>query len=69
VLIDLSARLIERGGKALFLKGQDVVAELTEATKYWTLWHNLHPSLTSERSYVVEILGIEQRGSARPKKS
>jgi 16S rRNA (guanine527-N7)-methyltransferase len=69
VLIDLSAPLILRGAKALFLKGQDVVAELTEATKYWTLRHNLHPSLTSQGSFVVEILGIEQRGSARPKKS
>jgi 16S rRNA (guanine527-N7)-methyltransferase len=69
VLIGLSAPLIQRGAKALFLKGQDVGVELTDATKYWTLRYNLHPSVTSKGSFIVEILGIEQRGSARPKKS
>jgi 16S rRNA (guanine527-N7)-methyltransferase len=55
VLIDLSAPLIARGATALFLKGQDVEAELTEATRYWKLKHRLHLSLTSAGSFIVEV--------------
>lgn len=63
VLLGLSAPLIERGGKALFLKGQDVEAELTEATKYWTVRSQLHPSRTNLASRVVEIDQISAKGA------
>src|SRR5437660_6073878 len=59
VLVDLSAPLIARGATALFLKGQDVEAELTEATKYWRLKHRRHLSLTSPGSFIVEITTAE----------
>ena len=59
VLIDLSAPLIARGATALFLKGQDVEAELTEATRYWKLKHRLHLSLTSPGSFIVEVTAAE----------
>ena len=36
-LIGFAEPLVKRGAKALFLKGQDVEAELTEATKYWKI--------------------------------
>lgn len=63
VLLGLSAPLIERGAKALFLKGQDVEAELTEATKYWTVEARLHPSRTSIESRVVEIDQLFAKGA------
>jgi 16S rRNA (guanine527-N7)-methyltransferase len=47
--------LIVDGTKALFLKGQDVEAELTEATKYWTVKSKLHPSRTSLEGWILEI--------------
>jgi len=47
--------------KALFLKGQDVEAELTEATKYWKIEPQLHPSLTGGQGWIVEIDRIERR--------
>jgi 16S rRNA (guanine527-N7)-methyltransferase len=59
VLVDLSAPLIARGATALFLKGQDVEAELTEATRYWKLKHRLHLSLTSPGSFIVEVTEAE----------
>jgi len=59
VLIDLSAPLIMRGATALFLKGQDVEAELTEATRYWKLKHRLHLSLTGAGSFIVEVTAAE----------
>jgi 16S rRNA (guanine527-N7)-methyltransferase len=44
-----------RGAKALFLKGQDVASELTEATKYWNIKPLLHSSLTGGQSWIVEL--------------
>ena len=55
VLLTLATPLIRHGAKALFLKGQDVAAELTEATKYWTVRSKLHPSRTSPKSWILEI--------------
>jgi len=55
VLLTLTAPLVARGAKALFLKGQDVEAELTEATKYWSIKSELHRSRTSPNSWILEI--------------
>jgi 16S rRNA (guanine527-N7)-methyltransferase len=59
-LIGFAAPLVGRGAKALFLKGQDVEAELTEATKYWRVTPRLHPSLTGQ-GWIVELDRIERR--------
>jgi 16S rRNA (guanine527-N7)-methyltransferase len=60
-LIGFAEPLMKRGAKALFLKGQDVEAELTEATKYWTLNPILHPSRTGGHGWIVELDSIERR--------
>ncbi|MEO6380945.1 MAG: 16S rRNA (guanine(527)-N(7))-methyltransferase RsmG, partial [Nitrobacter sp.] len=44
MLLGLAEPLVKRGAKALFLKGQDVEVELTEATKYWNIEPRLHSS-------------------------
>jgi 16S rRNA (guanine527-N7)-methyltransferase len=53
--------LIARRAVGLFPKGQDVEAELTEATKYWKFAHELVPSRTGEGAIVV-VRGLERRG-------
>jgi 16S rRNA (guanine527-N7)-methyltransferase len=58
--------LVRQGAKALFLKGQDVEAELTEATKYWTIKPNLHSSRTGGHGWIVELDQIERRDSSAP---
>ena len=63
VLLSLTAPLLERGAKALFLKGQDVEAELTEATKYWTVQAKLHPSRTNADGRIVEIEQMSATGA------
>jgi 16S rRNA (guanine527-N7)-methyltransferase len=63
VLLGLAAPLIGKGAKALFLKGQDVEAELTESTKYWTVQAKLHPSRTSVDGRIVEIDQLSPRGA------
>lgn len=47
--------------KLLFPKGQDVEAELTEATKYWKIKSQLHASRTGGHGWIVEIDAVEPR--------
>jgi 16S rRNA (guanine527-N7)-methyltransferase len=60
-LIGFAEPLVGKGAKALFLKGQDVEAELTEATKYWTIEPRLHSSRTGGHGWIVELDRIERR--------
>jgi 16S rRNA (guanine527-N7)-methyltransferase len=60
-LIGFAEPLVQQGAKALFLKGQDVEAELTEATKYWNIKPNLHSSRTGGHGWIVELDHIERR--------
>jgi 16S rRNA (guanine527-N7)-methyltransferase len=62
-LIGFAEPLLQQGAKALFLKGQDVDAELTEATKYWKLNPRLHPSRTGGQGWIVELDRIERQSS------
>jgi 16S rRNA (guanine527-N7)-methyltransferase len=59
-LLGFAEPLVRRGAKALFLKGQDIEAELTEATKYWNIVPRLHPSLTGGQGWIVELDRIER---------
>ncbi len=61
MLLGFAAPLVQQGAKALFLKGQDVEAELTEATKYWNIEPLLHPSRTGGHGWIVELNKIERR--------
>lgn len=60
-LVAFAEPMVKKGAKALFLKGQDVEAELTEATKYWNIRPILHSSLTDRRGWIVELDQIERR--------
>jgi 16S rRNA (guanine527-N7)-methyltransferase len=64
VLLGFAAPLIQRGARALFLKGQDVESELTEATKYWKIEPRLHPSRTSGQGWVVDLAALGRRDGA-----
>jgi 16S rRNA (guanine527-N7)-methyltransferase len=58
-LIGLAEPWIKRGAKALLFKGQDVEAELTEATKYWKITPQLHRSRSGE-GWIVELNRLER---------
>lgn len=60
-LIGFAEPLMRQGAKALFLKGQDVEAELTEAAKYWNIQPQLHRSRTGD-GWIVELASVERRG-------
>lgn len=59
-LIGFAEPLMRQGATALFLKGQDVEAELTEAAKYWNIQPQLHPSRTGD-GWIVELSAAERR--------
>jgi 16S rRNA (guanine527-N7)-methyltransferase len=61
LLCDLAFPLIQRGAIGLFPKGQDVDAELTEATKYWNIEATKAPSKTSPDGSIVVITGLSRR--------
>ncbi len=54
-LLDYAEIPLNRGAQGLFPKGQDVDAELTEASKYWMLDATMVPSLTDPRARVVIV--------------
>ncbi|NOJ49618.1 16S rRNA (guanine(527)-N(7))-methyltransferase RsmG [Bradyrhizobium archetypum] len=60
-LVGFAEPFVRNGAKALFLKGQDVEAELTEATKYWNIEPRLHSSRTGGHGWIVELDRIERR--------
>jgi 16S rRNA (guanine527-N7)-methyltransferase len=53
--------LLKTGAKGLFPKGQDVEAELTEASKYWKFDYGLAPSLTSPDGQIVVVRSLAPR--------
>jgi 16S rRNA (guanine527-N7)-methyltransferase len=54
-LLGLAYGLSKTGAQGLFLKGQDVALELTEASKYWKFEPVLVPSKTSPNSHIVSV--------------
>ena len=54
-LLGFAEPLVKKGAKALLLKGQDVAAELTEATKCWRIKPLLHSSRTGGQGWIVEL--------------
>lgn len=57
-LLDEAAALLKTGAKGLFPKGQDVDAELTEASKCWKFEYDLVPSMTSPDGRIVVIRSL-----------
>jgi len=60
-LLELAFPLLKTGAVGLFLKGQDVGAELTEASKYWSIQYKLAPSRTDPRARIVVVESLESR--------
>jgi 16S rRNA (guanine527-N7)-methyltransferase len=59
-LLGYAAPLVERGAQALFLKGQDVEAELTDAAKYWKIEADFVPSKTDAKARIVVIRRVSR---------
>lgn len=55
LLLDYAEPFLSEGALGLFHKGQDVDAELTEATKYWRIGLTTHASQCDSRGVILEI--------------
>ena len=60
-LLDQSFDLLKTGAIGLFPKGQDVGAELTEASKYWNMETSLVQSRTNPGGRIVVVRALERR--------
>lgn len=60
-LLELAEPLLTAGAKGLFLKGQDVESELTEATRYWNIQSNLIRSVSGGDGWIVMVDRLERR--------
>jgi 16S rRNA (guanine527-N7)-methyltransferase len=65
-LFTLLEPLLKKGAQTLLPKGQDVDAELTEATKYWRFDGDLVPSKTSATGRILVIRRLARRGDRGP---
>ncbi len=60
-LLRLVEPLLKKGAQALLLKGQDVDAELTEATKYWNIMAERVPSKTNPAARILIVRDLAPR--------
>jgi 16S rRNA (guanine527-N7)-methyltransferase len=54
-LLDLAEPLLAEGATGLFLRGQDVDNELTEAAKSWKIQSKVLPSRTDPRGHILIV--------------
>jgi 16S rRNA (guanine527-N7)-methyltransferase len=54
-LLDYAAPFLQNGAIGYFHKGQDVDAELTDATKSWKMQVEKHPSMTDSRGVILVV--------------
>jgi 16S rRNA (guanine527-N7)-methyltransferase len=59
-LLDLAAPLLKTGVLGLFPKGQDVEAELTAASKSWSIRYDLAPSKTDPVARIVIVKSLSR---------
>ena len=60
-LLDYAAPFAHEKTKGLFLKGQDVASELTEAAKYWNIQVTRHTSHTHPAAAILEVARFRRR--------
>ena len=60
-LIGYAIPLLKKGTVGLFPKGQDVEAELTQASKSWTIEADLVPSKTDPQGRIVRVRRASKR--------
>ncbi|WP_369825778.1 16S rRNA (guanine(527)-N(7))-methyltransferase RsmG [Caulobacter sp. BP25] len=57
-LLGFAEPYLRTGATGLFLKGQDVAAELSEAAKAWKFQSELRPSQSDPRGRIVQVKGL-----------
>jgi 16S rRNA (guanine527-N7)-methyltransferase len=53
--------MLTKGAQGLFMKGQDIEKELTQATKHWNIDADIVPSGTSTTGRILRVRGLSPR--------
>ena len=61
LLLDQAFPFIERGAIGLFLKGQDIGAELTDSSKRWSVDATKAKSVTDPDGCILVVRGLQRR--------
>jgi 16S rRNA (guanine527-N7)-methyltransferase len=59
-IIDDAAALLQNGAIGLFLKGESIDSEITEAGSRWALTYQILPSLSDPRGRIIRVDGAER---------
>lgn len=59
-LLELAAPFFRSGTRGLFLKGRDAERDIEAARAHWHFTCRLHPSLTSNDSFIVEVTELSK---------
>jgi 16S rRNA (guanine527-N7)-methyltransferase len=60
-LLRVAAPMLIKGAEGLFMKGQDIERELTQATKHWNIEADIVPSRTSATGCILRVRGLAPR--------
>jgi 16S rRNA (guanine527-N7)-methyltransferase len=63
-LIELTHTFYEKSELCIFLKGQNVVEEIRDASKYWDIDYEIYPSQTNRDGKILRITNIQNRSVA-----
>ena len=64
-LLELAAPWLRSGARGLFLKGRDAGKEIESAKRRFNFTCHLHPSMTAEDSFILEISHLAKRVKAK----
>ena len=59
-LLEYGRPYLAKGATGLFLKGQDIGSELTEATRYWKFEAHLTQSLSHTEGRILQVKGLKR---------
>jgi 16S rRNA (guanine527-N7)-methyltransferase len=60
-LCHLVAPILKKGAQALLMKGQDVEAELTQATKHWNIDYDIVPSRSNPSGRIMIVRALSPK--------
>lgn len=62
-LLEMQAEISKKPCKSIYLKGQDIDEELTQAAKYWSMEYQIFPSVTDPDGHVLLVQKIIRRSA------
>ncbi len=65
-LLGMAEPYLAAGAMGLFLKGQDIVSELTEAARYWSIEAEIVSSRSDERGRILVVKEVRREPASSP---